>query len=125
MADFESVLKQYLMRASSHSKNVYGKNPLTAQEIFDLANSKEASAVAATIKPDGQPHLSPTDIVAVDGKLYLGVDKTTARYRNLQKNPRLMIDDHGGAEAPSDHRREDTIPRDGKHNCEESRGDSE
>jgi len=91
MADLESVLKQSLMRASSHSKNVYGKNPLTAQEVFDLANSKETSAVAATIKPDGQPHLSPTDIVAVDGKLYLGVDKATARYRNLQKNPRLTL----------------------------------
>src|SRR2546422_3574002 len=91
MADLESVLKQSLMRASSHSKNVYGKNPLTAQEVFDLANSKEASAVAATIKPDGQPHLSPTDLVC---RLLLEKkkkDKATARYRNLQKNPRLTL----------------------------------
>src|SRR2546425_4395990 len=84
MADLESVLKQSLMRASSHSKNVYGKNPLTAQEVFDLANSKETSAVAATVKPDGQPHLSPTDIVAVDGKLYLGVDRSEEHTSELQ-----------------------------------------
>src|SRR2546426_8748595 len=79
------------MRASSHSKSVYGKNPLTAQEVFDLANSKETSAVAATIKPDGQPHLSPTDIVC---RLLLekkNIDKATARYKNLQKNPRLTL----------------------------------
>jgi putative heme iron utilization protein len=79
------------MRASSHSKKVYGKNPLTSQEVFDLANSKGAFGLAATIRPDGQPHLSPVDVVAVDGQLYMGVDEATARYKNLQKNPRLTL----------------------------------
>src|SRR2546426_5323981 len=91
MADLESVLKQSLMRASSHSKNVYGKNPLTAQEVFDLANSKETSAVAATIKPDGQPHLSPTDLVC---RLLLEKKKkkkNTTRYSNRQENVRETL----------------------------------
>jgi len=79
------------MRASSHSKKIYGKNPLTFQEVFELANFKEAFGLAATIRPDGQPHLSPVDVVAMDGKLYIGVDKATARYKNLQKDPRLTL----------------------------------
>jgi Pyridoxamine 5'-phosphate oxidase len=78
------------MRASSHSKKVYGKNPMTSQEVLDLANFKGAFGLAATIRPNGQPHLSPVDVVALD-KLYVGVDRATARYKNLQKNPRLTL----------------------------------
>src|SRR5207245_8805171 len=51
----------------------------------------ECSAVSASIRHEWPPHLSRTDIVACDGRLYLGVDKATARYRNLQKNPRLTL----------------------------------
>lgn len=48
-------------------------------------------SLADTVKPDGQPHLSPTDVVALDRRLFLGVDKATARYRNLQNNPRVTL----------------------------------
>ena len=90
MTDLESVLKASLERASSHSKKVYGKNPLTAQEVLDLANSR-ALMLAATVRPGGRPHLSPTDIVAVDGRLYLGVDVATARHKNLKQNPAITV----------------------------------
>ena len=90
LTDLDSVVKQSLAKASSHSRKVYGKNPLTAQEVLDLANSK-AMILAATVKPDGKPHLSPSDLAAFGGKLYLGVDKATARYRNLQRNPAVVV----------------------------------
>ncbi len=90
LADLESVLKMSLARASSHSKKVYGKNPLALQEVLDLANSR-ALILAATVKRGGRPHLSPTDLVAVDGKLYLGVDEATARYKNLKQNPAIAV----------------------------------
>ena len=35
--------------------------------------------------------MSPTDLVALDGRFFLGVDEATARYKNLQKNPRVTI----------------------------------
>ncbi len=79
-----------LAKASSHSREVYGKNPLVFQEVLDLANSR-ALILAATVKPGGRPHLSPTDLVAVDGKLYLGVDRATARYKNLKQNPSIVV----------------------------------
>jgi putative heme iron utilization protein len=79
-----------LSKASPHTREVYGKNPLTASEVIELANSR-ALTVAATVRPDGRPHLSPTDLVTVDGVFYLGVDEATARYRNLKQNPAVTI----------------------------------
>jgi F420H(2)-dependent biliverdin reductase len=90
MTDLDSVMKKSLAQASSHSREVYGKNPLTAKEVLDLANSS-ALITAATTRPDGRPHLSPVDLVAVDGTLYVGVDKTTARYKNLIQNPAMTV----------------------------------
>lgn len=69
---------------------MYSQNPLTAGEVFDLANSR-ALTLAATVRPDGRPHLSPIDLVAVDGVFYLGVDEATARHRNLKQNPAVSI----------------------------------
>ncbi len=90
MPDLKSVIDSSLAAASKHSKKVYGKNPLTYEEILDLANGR-ALALAATVKPTGTPHLSPTDIVAVDGKLFVGVDEVTARHRNLKRNPSIVV----------------------------------
>ncbi len=55
-----------------------------------MANGRVLT-LAASVRPDGRPHLSPTDFVAVDGVFYLGVDKATARYRNLRANPAITI----------------------------------
>ncbi len=41
--------------------------------------------------PKNTPNFSQSDIVAVDGVLYLGVDKVTARYRNLRSNPAVTV----------------------------------
>jgi len=69
---------------------VYSQNPLTASEVIEMANSRVLT-LAATVRPDGRPHLSPTDFVALDGVFYLGVDEATARYRNLKENPAVTI----------------------------------
>ncbi len=90
MTDLDSVLKESLAKASHHSKKVYGKNPLTAQEVLELANTRVLT-VAATVTSEGRPHLSPTDLVELDGKLFVGVDEATARYRNLKHNPAIVI----------------------------------
>ena len=89
--DLQKILSDSLAHASAHSKGVYGRNPLTVEELIDFANAKGPMSLAATVKPSGQPHLSPTDLVAFDGRFFLGVDKATARYKNLQKNPRVTI----------------------------------
>ena len=55
-----------------------------------MANSRVLT-LAATVRPDGRPHLSPTDFLAVDGIFYLGIDEATARYRNLKQNPAVTV----------------------------------
>jgi putative heme iron utilization protein len=90
LSSLDSIIKNSLSKASSHTRKVYSQNPLTAIEMIELANSRVLT-IAATVKPDGRPHLSPTDLVVVDGVLYLGVDEATARYRNLKENPAVTL----------------------------------
>ena len=90
MSSLDSIIKNSLGKASPHTKRVYSQNPLTASEVIELANS-HVLTVAATVRPDARPHLSPTDLVAVEGIFYLGVDEATARYRNLRANPAITI----------------------------------
>jgi putative heme iron utilization protein len=90
LCSLDSIIKNSLSQASSHTKKVYSQNPLTAREVIELANSRILT-LAATVRPDGRPHLSPTDLVAVDGVFYLGVDEATARYRNLKANPAVTV----------------------------------
>ena len=76
--------------ATPHTKKVYGQNPLTGQELVELANSR-VLILAATVRPDKKPHLSPVDLNIVDGKIYIGIDEGTARHRNLKQNPSITI----------------------------------
>jgi putative heme iron utilization protein len=84
------MIKNSLSKASTHTRSVYSQNPLTAIEVIELASSRVLT-IAATVKPNGRPHLSPTDLVVVDGVFYLGVDEATARYRNLRENPAITL----------------------------------
>ncbi|GEM_PF-2086637 len=90
MSSLDDIIKDSLSQASTHTKNVYSQNPLTGSELIELANSRVLT-LAATVRPDGKPHLSPTDLTFVDGVFYLGVDEATARYRNLKRNPAVTI----------------------------------
>src|SRR5205823_10579837 len=90
LSSLDSILKNSLSQASSHTKEVYSQNPLTASEVIELANSRVLT-LAATVRPDGRPHLSPTDLVVVNGVFYLGVDMAMARYRNLRQNPAVTV----------------------------------
>ena len=90
MSGLDSVLKNSLAKASTHSKTVYSQNPLTASEVLELATSRVLT-IAATVKPNNRPHLSPTDLVVVNNTFYLGVDRVTARYRNLSQNSAVAV----------------------------------
>jgi putative heme iron utilization protein len=90
LSSLDSIIKNSLNKASSHTKEVYSQNPLTGTEVIELANSRVLT-LAATVRPDGRPHLSPTDFVAIDGIFYLGVDEATARYRNLKQNSAVTV----------------------------------
>ena len=90
LSTLDSIIKNSLSKASTHTKEVYSQNPLTASEVIEMAISRVLT-LAATVRPDGRPHLAPTDFLAVDGIFYLGVDEATARYRNLKQNPAVTV----------------------------------
>src|SRR6201984_2301484 len=90
LSSLDIIIKDSLSQASAHTRTVYSQNPLTASELVELASSRTLT-LAATVRPDGRPHLSPTDLTFVDGVFYLGVDEATARYRNLKQNPAVTV----------------------------------
>jgi len=90
LSSLDSTIKDSLNQASAHTRTVYSQNPLTSNEVIELASTRVLT-LAATVRPDGRPHLSPTDLVAVDGVIYIGVDEATARYRNLKANAAVTV----------------------------------
>lgn len=45
----------------------------------------------ATVRPDGRPHVVPTDGLWVDDRWYFGGSTTTVKHRNLLGNPRVSL----------------------------------
>jgi len=50
-----------------------------------------ALTIAATVKPNGNPHLSPSDLVSVNEILYVGIDEATTRFKNLKQNSAITL----------------------------------
>lgn len=90
MSSLDSIIKNSLGHACSHTRNVYGQNPLSASEVIELANNRVLT-VASTVRPESRPHLSSTNLTVADGVFCLGVDGATARYRNLKRNPAITV----------------------------------
>ena len=91
MVDLDDVLKGSLAKASPHTKNVYGRDPLTGMEIVDMANDRTIQTLASTVRLNGRPHLTPTDVVGLNGALYVGVDEATGHYSNLKRSPAIAL----------------------------------
>ena len=90
MSDLDALIRQSLEKASPHSKKVYGQNPLSGPELVELANARVLN-LAATVKPNQTPHLSPVDVNIVSDRIYIGIDEGTARQKNLTRNPHITV----------------------------------
>jgi len=78
----------------------YG-NPTHRLEWADVERRLESATVywIASTRPDGRPHVIPRDGMWLDGRLYYGGSPKTVHYRNITRNPRIVIHIGDGQEA--------------------------
>lgn len=78
----------------------YG-NP-TMRLPWSVVEQKLAAATVywiASTRPDGRPHVIPRDGMWIDGKLYYGGSPETVHYRNIVRNPEVVVHIGDGQEA--------------------------
>jgi hypothetical protein len=78
----------------------YG-NPRTRLEWVDVERRLEGAAVywIASTRPDARPHVIPRDGMWLDGHLYYGGSPKTVHYRNITRNPQVVVHIGDGQEA--------------------------
>jgi PPOX class probable F420-dependent enzyme len=62
-------------------------NPSQAQAFLDAPRH----AIAAAIRPDGAPQLSPIWFLYEDERLYFSISLGSAKYRQLRRDPRIAL----------------------------------
>jgi nitroimidazol reductase NimA-like FMN-containing flavoprotein (pyridoxamine 5'-phosphate oxidase superfamily) len=78
----------------------YG-NPTQRLEWADVERRLESATVywLASTRPDGRPHVIPRDGTWLDGGLYYGGSPETVHYRNITRNPHVVVHIGDGHEA--------------------------
>ena len=78
----------------------YG-NPTQRLEWADVELRLESATVywLASTRPDGRPHVIPRDGTWLDGGLYYGGSPETVHYRNITRNPHVVVHIGDGHEA--------------------------
>lgn len=68
----------------------YPSTTMTPTEVETFLGEKR-HAVIATNRPGGPPQVSPVWYVYRNGKLYSAVSSTSAKCRNLRRDPRISV----------------------------------
>lgn len=63
---------------------------MTGEEVLELAKTSSLN-VAATVKPNGKPHIATSGVVVVNDMIFIGADTVTRRFKNLEKNPGIAL----------------------------------
>jgi pyridoxamine 5'-phosphate oxidase-like protein len=66
------------------------KRALTARQLVSVFPGRAVAAVA-TVAPSGSPRVAPVDLLLVRGRFQLSTPSTTARARDLRRNPRISL----------------------------------
>lgn len=70
---------------------------MTVNEIADFLQTPRNAIVGAN-RANGSPQLTPVWFLYEDGRFYISVTRSTAKYRHLQRDPRITLCIDGGSE---------------------------
>lgn len=59
--------------------------------LVDRALAKRSTAVLSTVSPAGRPHAATVVYARVDGALYVSVDRSSRKARNIAANPQVHV----------------------------------
>jgi len=62
-----------------------------SSEQIDAFLAETRHAIAAVIRSDGAPQLSPVWILCEDGKIYFSILVDSAKFRQLERDPRISL----------------------------------
>jgi PPOX class probable F420-dependent enzyme len=71
-------------------------NPTMSQAAIDEFLSAPRHAIVATHPRSGPPQISPVWYIYEGGQLYVSTEPTTAKFRNLRRDPRISVCVDGG-----------------------------
>ncbi len=64
---------------------------MTVEQYRRFLSSRTRTAKVATVRADGRPHVVPVWFVLDDDSLVFTTGKSSAKGRNLLRNPRVMV----------------------------------
>ena len=73
----------------------YPASTMTQAQIEEF-HRVPRNAIVGTNRRDGAPQMSPVWYLYEDGRFYIGVRVASAKYRNLQRDPRIGLCIDGG-----------------------------
>ena len=86
-----TVLSQSIEKADPRTRRIFGGDrAMSAQEVEEFLRTGPVGLIA-TIGPSQTPHMAPTTIFLVDGRIYFSAGQGSATQRHLQRNPQVAV----------------------------------
>ena len=67
-----------------------GTNQMNSAQVQAFLDAPR-HAIAAVLRPDGRPQLSPIWFLYEDERLYFSISLSSAKYRQLRRDPRIAL----------------------------------
>ncbi len=89
--DLSTILQRSIEGANPRTKRIFGgQRAMSAQDVEEFLAPGPVGLIA-TVGPSRTPHMAPTTIFFVDGRIYFSAGEGSATQRHLQRNPQVSV----------------------------------